>query len=42
MAYLHFEERMGEKELQRQVMYRYMEAYPKLRVYLKVAQFEIK
>lgn len=23
-------------------MYKYMEAYPKLRVYLKVAKFEIK
>jgi crooked neck len=42
MAFVRFEERMGEKECQRSVMFRYMEAFPKLRTYLKVAKFEVK
>jgi len=33
---------MGEKEKCREIMYRYLEAYPRLETYLKVAKFEIK
>jgi crooked neck len=42
LAYLRFEERMGEQVKQREVLHRYMEAFPRLRTYLKVARFEIK
>lgn len=42
IAYLKFEKRMGEIQNQRNIMYRYLEAYPRLKTYLKVAKFEIK
>ena len=42
LAYLKFEESMGETEKRREIMYRYLQAYPRLRTFLKVTQFEIK
>lgn len=42
LAFIKFEERMHEFERCREIMYRYMDAYPRLRTYMKVAHFEIK
>ena len=42
LAFLKFEERMGEPLRQREVLHQYMDAYPRLKTYLKVARFEIK
>lgn len=33
---------MGDLGKQREVLHRYMDAYPRLRTYLKVSRFEIK
>lgn len=33
---------MGEAELAKKVLYRYLEAYPQLKTYLQVAKYEIK
>lgn len=33
---------MGEYEKQREIMYRYLENFPRIQTYLKVAKFEIK
>ena len=33
---------MNEPENQRKVMYQYMDVFPKLGVYLRVAKFEVK
>ena len=41
-SYLKFEQRMGDMERCHNLMYRYLEAYPRLRTYLKVAKFEEK
>jgi len=42
MAFIDFEHRMGEPEKSRAIMYRYMDAYPRLKTYLLGAKFEIK
>jgi crooked neck len=42
MAFLRFEERMGEPQRAKEVLYQYLEAHPVLESYLKVAKFEIK
>jgi crooked neck len=42
IAYLKFEQRMGETENCRRIMYRYMTAHPRLKTYLKVCKFEEK
>lgn len=42
MAYIRFEERMGEPENAKKILYRYLEAFPVLSAYLKVAKFEIR
>ena len=42
MGYIKFEERMGEPQKARDVLYKYLEASPNLATYLKVAKFEFK
>jgi len=42
LAYIKFEERMSESQHCRDIMYRYLEAFPRLSTYLKVAKFEVK
>jgi crooked neck len=39
MSFLRFEERMGEPQRAKEVLYRYLEAHPSLESYLKVAKF---
>lgn len=42
MSYIKFEERMGEPERAKKVLYKYLECFPTLGAYLKVAKAEIK
>jgi crooked neck len=42
MAFMKFEERLGERENARKVMYRFLDCHPKLETYLRVAKYEMK
>lgn len=42
MAFVKFQERINQPEECRKIMYRYLDAYPTLEVYLKVIRFEIQ
>jgi crooked neck len=42
MSYIKFEERMGEPESAKKILYRYLESYPTLETYIKVAKFEFR
>ena len=42
MAYIKFEERMGEPENAKTILYRYLQAFPRLDTYTKVAKFEFR
>lgn len=42
MSFIKFEERMGEPERAKKILYKYLECFPTLDAYLKVAKAEIK
>ncbi len=42
LCYLKFEERMGEKQKHREIMYRFLQEFPRQATYIKVAKYEMK
>lgn len=42
MSYIKFQERNGQPANAKAVLYKYLQAYPALQAYLKVAKFQFK